>query len=191
MFKSLWKTSRVSPILICFTSKFTAERGVPVECDKFAILSQAILDHMDPGYNENEFTKLLADSHQYQAIAGIDTNGNGALEHGQKWLALMVDRVQKYDDPEDALMLPMVYNELGMSYMRVPLKEEAIKSWKLAIDGLINNAPNDPLIATWPTINLGLLYAVVGRAGEGYEIVSPILSARDKAFGRDDKTAFE
>ena len=146
---------------------------------------------MDSGYDENEFTKLLADSHQYQAIAGIDTNGEGALEHGKQWLAIMVDRVQKYDDPEDALMLPMVYNELGMSYMRVPQEKEAIDSWHLAIEGLTNKSPDDPLIATWPSINLGLLYAATGRADEGYDIVSPILSARDKAFGRDDKSAFE
>ncbi len=146
---------------------------------------------MDSEYDENYFTKLLAESHQYQAIAGIDTNGTGALKHGKKWLAIMVDRVQKYDDPEDALMLPMVYNELGMAYMRVPLEKEAIESWKLAIDGLTNSAPDDPLIATWPTINLGLLYAVMGLADEGYEIVAPILFARDEAFGRADKSAFE
>ncbi|KAK0122136.1 hypothetical protein ONS95_010396 [Cadophora gregata] len=78
-----------------------------------------------------------------------------------------------------------------MSYMRVPQEKEAIDSWQMAIEGLTNNGPDDPLIAIWPTINLGLLYAVTGRGNEGYDIVSPILSARDKAFGRDDKSAFE
>ncbi|KAK0122137.1 hypothetical protein ONS95_010397 [Cadophora gregata] len=102
------KPSLQSAALFNEAAWFTAERGIPVEYNRDGILSQAILDKMDPGYDENEFTKLLADSHQYQAIAGIDTNGKRALEHEKAWLVIMVDRVQKYCDPEDALMLPMV-----------------------------------------------------------------------------------
>lgn len=172
-------------------NRFTTERGIPIKCRQFAVLSQAILEHEDVVADPNAFSKLLADSHQYQAIAGIDTNSEDALTQGKKWLAIMINRVETHNEPEDALMLPMVYNELGMSYMRVPLEQEAIESWRLAIEGLTSNAPEDKLIATWPCVNLGLLYAVTGRAEQGYELVAPILSARDEAFGRGDKSAFE
>lgn len=88
----------------------------------------------------------------------------------------MIKQIQEYNDPDDALMLPMVYNKIK-SYIRAYMDKEAIELFRLAIDGLIENSLDDKLIATWPSINLGMLYSATGQAEEGNEIVSPILAA--------------
>jgi hypothetical protein len=110
------------------------ERGNWTRGIVFGSLAEAILEHLGSDADMDERLKLLADSHQYQGVGLVHTGKEGGLAH-QKWLAIVVDRLEKYNKAEEELSVAMVYNEIGWAYVREGSKEDAVASWKMAIQG--------------------------------------------------------
>lgn len=168
------------------------ERAAGDEIEAFASLSEAILKPQLGKDNSNtkEIKKLLSNSYQYQAISSIDTDGPEAVAKCEAWMKILVELLAEYNEREDALQLASAYTEIGMAYMRKSMEEEAIKSFKQSYEAHKPVDEDSKLDLTWPSIHLGLIYAIRGEGQKGDELLLPVLKQREEVLGKDDTTSF-
>lgn len=170
-----------------------SERELPDQCEKYAAFAQVILDKAKQrgGGDEREISSLLCDCHHNQSISALYTGTPGAMDHAKLWLALLIDRIEKWNLPSDALNLATSYNQLALCYIKVDIVEEAINSWRVSFDTYrgLESAPK--LSGVWPATSLGLIYSLENRPEEGNEILEPILRDREEVFGKDDTSTSE
>lgn len=94
--------------------------------------------------DERLHSKLLADSYRFQGITATYMDGKLAVPSCKKW--------EKYQDPIDIKTMPISYNELGMALVRIPSQDEALKSWGMSCDAILQVVDRGDLI----TISLPL-----------------------------------
>lgn len=170
------------------------ERADDAKCGLYASLSLAIFDNV-PGEKfrqSEELNRKLSQSHQYKAVSCIFTDSPGGLDHLKTMIALIVERLAKWNRTEDAIQLADAYNESAMAYMRENEEKKAIESWIQSYNAF-GDVAGDPLDSKirqeWPAIHLATMYSIRGEWEKGEDIVLPVLHAREKKFGKDDTTS--
>ncbi|KAK7419372.1 hypothetical protein QQX98_003324 [Neonectria punicea] len=163
-----------------------------LEGEQFAVLSQHVLEKSHGSNDQNLFTKLLANSYRYQGIIGTHMNSSSAITSCKKWISVLVDRIKRFNDPEDIGMLPIAYNEVGMALMWVPDKEEAEKSWIQSCEALKQVTKPDELVFPFPWVHRALVAAYYsGDCHAAESLVAPILKKREEKLGKDDTSTIE
>lgn len=157
----------------------------------FGALSQIILERTEETENDRVISLLLANSHRFQGITGCNGGFDGHLEHLKKWLEITLLRIEKYNDREDVVVLPLIYNELGLGYLRENAQKEAYDSLSMSCELFPGVTPKDELVVAWPYMNLSRLEAWTGRPEAGEERLMPVIKAREEKYGRDDVTSIE
>ncbi|KAH8599926.1 hypothetical protein B0O99DRAFT_649383 [Bisporella sp. PMI_857] len=110
-------------------------------------------------------SKLLADSYRYQGVTATqigDYLRDLAVPSTEKWIELLVESIEKYQQQTDINTLSIGYNEYWISLMRLPNQEEAEKSCAMSCETIrqMNWAPG-PAYSSDPEV--------------GYSRLSPIL----------------
>jgi hypothetical protein len=173
--------------------RFLSERGLPDQCEKFAALGQIVLETAQKKgtEDEQEISGLLADCHHHQSISALYTGTPGAMDHAKAWLAILIDRIEKWNLPSDALNMATAYNQLALCYIKVNNVKEAISSWRFSFDTYRNLESAPRLSGIWPATSLGLIYTLENRPEEANQVLGPILREREEVLGKDDTTTSE
>lgn len=172
--------------------RYMTERAHDEIMGIYASIALAVLSNVpDETFREDErLNRMLSQTHQYIAVSYIYTASPGALDHLKIMTGLIVERLQKWDNKNDGLQLADSYNENAMALMRDPDNEdEAVSDWIRSYDafGLIPDSTK--ILQEWPAVHLALIYAFRKEPSEwqkGEDILLPVLSAREKKFGKDD-----
>lgn len=173
--------------------RFLHERGFPDQCEKYAAFAQIILDKVKTqgGGDDRQVSGLLCDCHHNQSISALYTGTPGAMEHAKAWLEILVDRIEKWNLPSDALNLATAYNQLALCYIKEDEVEEAIKSWTFSFDTYRNLESAPKLSGIWPAVSLTLVYVQENRAQEADDLLTPVLKEREEVLGKNDMTTSE
>jgi hypothetical protein len=158
---------------------------------EFARLSQQVLAIGNAEGDERLHSKLLADSYRFQGITGTYMDSELAVPTCENWIRLLVDRIEKYQDPIDIKTMPIAYNELGMALMRIHSQEEALKSWDMSCDTILQSTNPGDLPFPFPWVHRAIVSAYSGDADTGYSLLLPILEKREKRLGVDDTSTIE
>ena len=168
------------------------EKARALKIGTYASLAQAVLERCikEHPLDVVALKKLLSSSYNYQAIAGVETdNGQQSLVNCKAWIELVLERIEKFNNRDDALELAEAYNESGMAYMRSGQENQAEDSWKQSIESFANVPGSTILDQTFPSIHLGIFYSIRGEGGKGDEVLQPVVKAREDAYGKDDTTS--
>ena len=158
---------------------------------QFAALSQQVLDIKKDEGDENTYSRLLADSYRFQGIIGAYMGTEVAVPSCKKWIGLLVERIQKYQEPGDIKTLPIAYNETGIALMRVPHQKEALSAWVMSCDTIQQQKESAELPFPFPWAWRGLVTAFEGDPKKGQSILMPIIEQRAKKLGIDDTSTVE
>ncbi|KAI0114142.1 hypothetical protein GGR51DRAFT_546784 [Nemania sp. FL0031] len=156
----------------------------------FVALSLQLLQ-TDTIEDENLHSKLLADAYRFQGITAFYMDSDLAVPSCREWISLLVQRIEKYQSEGDIKMLPISYNELGMALMRVPDPSAAVKSWIMSCESLLQVTKPGDLPFPFPWVHRALVSAYSGDADSGYDLLFPILQAREVKLGKDDTKTIE
>lgn len=114
-----------------------------------------------------------------------------AVSSCKKWISLLVDRIEKYQEQVDINTLPIAYNEYGIALMRIPDEKEAVRSWVVSCDTLRQAVKPGELPFPFPWMHRALISAYSGDPDVGNSIIEPILEEREKRSGIDDILTIE
>jgi hypothetical protein len=171
------------------------ERASPKENLSFSELSQVIVDGSDAEGDvevEKRMNRLLTDSHHHQSVAAqLLDDGELSMIHCKAQLGLVLERISRWNDPQGALDLALVYNNLALSYIVMKDVAEALKTWELSYDSFRNSDTAGVLGCTWPAVSLGIVYSQEGKPDQGEVFLEPVFKEREKLLGKDDKTSYE
>lgn len=157
----------------------------------YASLSLQVLEGSTDNDDDRVRTRLLADAYRYQGIAAIYMGSDVAVPSCKRWIGLLVERIEKYQDQVDIMALPIAYNEIGMALMRVPDKDAAIKSWVMSCDTLAQVTKPGDLPFPFPWVHRALVSAYSGDPDSGDKLLAPVLQEREKKLGVDDTSTIE
>ncbi|KAF2122807.1 hypothetical protein BDV96DRAFT_593300 [Lophiotrema nucula] len=143
--------------------------------DEFAVLSQQVVTASNEDKEEAQ-SKILADSYRYQV---------------KKWIEVLVERIQKYQKKEDINTLSIAYNEYGRALMWVPDKAEAMRSWQISLDSVLQPKQKGDLPFPFPWMHTALVIAFDGKLDDADSTILPILEERTKKLGKDDTKTHE
>jgi len=167
------------------------ERAFDEKCGIYASLSLDILGSVprETFQEDEKLNRLLSQSHQYKAVSCIYTDSPGALHHLKRMVALITERLEKWNRTDDAVQLADAYNESAMAYMRDKAQEEtAIAAWIQSYEAF-GAIPGDRLEIKirqeWPAVHLAMMYALRNEPQKGEDILLPVLKAREERFGKD------
>ena len=118
-------------------------------------------------------------------------DGELAVPSCEKWISVLVDRIEKYQDPIDIKTMPIPYNELGVALMRSFRQEEALKSWEMSCDTILQEMNSDELPFPFPWVHRAIVSAYFGEADTGYNLLLPILEKREEMLEVDDTSTIE
>lgn len=158
---------------------------------EFASLSQKVLEVGDDKGDYRISSKLLADSYRYQGITATYMGTDLAVPSCRRWISLLVERIEKYQDPADTKTMPIAYNELGMALMRVPDQDEALRAWVMSCETLPQVTKKGDLPFPFPWVHRALVASYSGHPGQGHDILEPILRERENKLGSDDTKTIE
>lgn len=103
-------------------------------------------------------------------------------------MSILVDRIEKYQEPADIKTMPIAYNELGTSLMRIPDKEEAVKSFIMSCEILEETTGPDDLPFPFPWMHRALIDADPDAAATS---LLPVIKKRANKLGKDDTKTIE
>ncbi|KAM0267930.1 hypothetical protein ACHAPA_005528 [Fusarium lateritium] len=158
---------------------------------EYARLSQDILTANSEGQDPNTYSQLLTNSYRYQGITSIYMLTKNAVPCCKKWIELLVDRIQKYQDPTDIQTLPISYNELGIALMTVPDSKEALKAFETCCELLDQQRKPGKLPFPFAWQHRGTVTAWAGDPDAGHAILAPILKEREDKLGKDNTEGIE
>ncbi|KAK7422145.1 hypothetical protein QQZ08_009613 [Neonectria magnoliae] len=158
-------------------------------------LAHATLETIDPaGDEELEKTKSrqMGYYHHYKSLEAQDHGLLGvAFEDCKEALRIVIDRVEKWNDPADTKDLADIYNTTGILEILHDKVDVAIRNWHLAYDAFREAKDMGIFGPTWPAISLSAVYVLKGQPDKGEEYLGPVLSDREKELGENDKTSSE
>lgn len=159
---------------------------------EYAALSQQVLEASNDGVGDELVSRLLADSYRFQGITATYMGSDLAVPSCRRWIELLVDRIQKYQDPADIKTMPIAYNELGMALMRTPDRDGALKSWEMSCDSLGQTTKPGELPFPFPWVHRGLVATYFSDDPDAaLDLILPILKEREKKLGVDDTSTIE
>lgn len=161
------------------------------ECPVYANWSQKVLETQSEWRDQNEYTKLLADAYRYQGMAATFINTDDAVPYCKKWLSMLVERIQEYQEPGDIATMPVAYNETATAYMRIPDQKEALQLWEMACDILERTTEPDKLPFPFPWMHRAIVLTYSGDADYAYSLLNPVLEKRERILGVDDTVGLE
>ena len=102
-----------------------------------------------------------------------------------------MDRIQKYQKKADISTLPIAYNEYGRALMWIPDKDEALRSWQISLESVLQTTKKGDLPFPFPWMHTALVLAFDGKLDEADSTILPILEEREKKLGMDDNKTYE
>lgn len=122
----------------------------------------------------------------------VDTDGIGAKEYCEKWMEILVERIEKYQDHTDIYSLALSYAEYGLALLHNGEEEEALKSTERSCQALEEITPPGKLITScFPWKHRGRILVYSGRHDQAEAVVAPFLAARERVLGKDDTVSYE
>ncbi|KAI1448209.1 P-loop containing nucleoside triphosphate hydrolase protein [Annulohypoxylon stygium] len=159
--------------------------------DDYAVLAQKVAELIKDGEDDELRSKILANSYRFQGIIGGHLGNGKAVSYTKKWVEMLVERITKYQKKEDEETLPIAYNEYGRALMWVPDKEEAMRSWEISCESVLQTTPEGKLPFPFPWMHSALVNAYDGKTDLAESSILPILEEREKKLGKDDTSTFE
>ncbi|KAJ8128277.1 hypothetical protein O1611_g5357 [Lasiodiplodia mahajangana] len=141
--------------------------------------------------DENLHSKLLADTYRFQGITAFYMDDKKALASCNEWTRRLVQRINQYNSEVDKKMLPISHNEAGMALMRVSDTIAAMKSWAKSCKLLLEVTEPGDLPFPFPWVHRAIVSAYAGDPDAGYDLLFPILQAREAKLGKDDTETIE
>ncbi|KAF2810563.1 uncharacterized protein BDZ99DRAFT_386857, partial [Mytilinidion resinicola] len=141
--------------------------------------------------SEREVTAWLCDAYAILSVACTMTNTSDSMSEARAWIALLLERIEKWHLPYDAGVLASAYNQVAVSHMKRGETEEAIGSWRQSFEAFKNQEDKPQFSETWPAVNVALVSVFVGRVDEAVEILTPVMEEHENVFGKEDKTTIE
>ena len=88
------------------------------------------------------------------------------------------------------LRLGIAYNQMGTGFMMVGNIDEAINSFRTAVDVYESLPDATTYTLTIPLANLGVAYWIQGRYDESLNILERALADRERMYGPMDRESF-
>lgn len=158
---------------------------------EYAQLSQQILAANGDHDDMNRYSGLMSNSYRYQGITSIYMLTPDAVPCCKKWIELLVDRIQRYQEPVDIQTLPIAYNELGIALLTISDTDEALKSFETCCELLDQQRKPGKLPFPFAWQHKATVTAYTGDPDAAYKILAPILKEREKKLGKDNKEGIE
>ncbi|PIA95724.1 hypothetical protein CB0940_10835 [Cercospora beticola] len=164
------------------------ESGHPHFAKPFLDAALTIATHLDRA-TDGVLTLLCDISFALAATSNAMNDQEACATHSQMFLKMKKEACQASDEPDIGLAL--AYNECGIGHMMQGSVEQAEKLFNKSIKTYRSLTNFQDHMASFPVVNLGLLYWLGNRLDEAYEMLLSGLRAREDKFGYMDTESFE
>lgn len=158
--------------------------------DFAAFSARVLLDNGDQGDNRT-YTKLLSDSYRYSCICSNDMDGSDAMSFCERWIEMLIERIEKYQDPVDTYSLAVSYSEYGLALMHHRKSDEALKSFERSCESFEQITPKGEPVYGFPYKHRARILTYSGKPDQAEAVLVPALEAREKVLGKDDTFSIE
>lgn len=134
--------------------------------------------------------QILAEIHHNSGCIGTETNDPaGTLKHFKIFNGMMMDEIGDGPQGQD-MRLAISWNELGNAYMMNAMWEKGEECFKRSMDTMKRVDNWSWTDMSFPFVNLGLAYWLMGRLDEATVTLMEGLGHREAAYGFDDRESF-
>jgi len=118
-------------------------------------------------------------------------DGGDAMSFCEKWMQMLVERVEEYQDPTDIYSLAVSYSEYGLALMHHSKTDEALKSFERSCESLEEITPKGEPVYGFPYKHRARILTYNGKSDLAEAVLVPALEAREKILGKDDTFSIE
>ncbi|KAJ0120519.1 tetratricopeptide repeat domain-containing protein [Diaporthe amygdali] len=167
---------------------YISERGLPDQSERFASMSQTILEKaIKRGADDEErVSHWLGEAHHSQSLSACLTNSSDGMKDVTMWIDILHDRIKRYGLDSDKLALATAYNQMGICLITLHKVEEAKSSWRQSIAAYKSVSDAPAFSGTFPSISLSLMCALQGEDDEAEQVLRPMLEEHERILGKDD-----
>lgn len=142
--------------------------------------------------DEERTTHWLGEAHHTASLAACVSGSSDGIEEAQSWLAILHQRIEKYNQSSDKLALATAYNQIAICLMNKNQVEGAIDNFRKSLTAFKEVEDRPRFSGTFPAISLSNLVCLVQRQpDEAEQVLTPALEEHERILGVDDTTTTE